>query len=183
MEYRCDLMTPMMCGVWLSKALHGIRHLALTGPPDALLVIDGGVIRDYTVKGCTHLIYPHLRKAHLTAIQCVHCSMSNAQRPDGLVVISDYKESIIKRSIKATHLTGININSSTGLHKTIEQHLFGYVYYQSKIRTFILLIACGTYLLTDMLKHMESRLVARDIGCLSRLSWVISRQHHASRQH
>ena len=130
-----------------------------------------------------HLIYPHLRKAHLTAIQCVHCSMSNAQRPDGLVVISDYKESIIKRSIKATHLTGININSSTGLHKTIEQHLFGYVYYQSKIRTFILLIACGTYLLTDMLKHMESRLVARDIGCLSRLSWVISRQHHASRQH
>ena len=113
----------------------------------------------------------------------VQCSMSNAQRPDGLVVISDYKESIIKRSIKATHLTGININSSTGLHKTIEQHLFGYVYYRSKIRTFILLIACGTYLLTDMSKHMESRLVARDIGCLSRLSWVISRQHHASRQH
>ena len=100
-----------------------------------------------------HLIYPHLRKAHLTAIQCVQCSMSNAQRPDGLVVISDYKESIIKRSVKATYLTGININSSTGLHKTIEQHLFGYVYYRSKIRTFILLIACGTYLYSQICRN------------------------------
>ena len=28
-----------------------VGHLALTGGPDALLVIEGGVIRDYTVKG------------------------------------------------------------------------------------------------------------------------------------
>ena len=72
------------CGVYC--------HLALTGRPDALVVIEGGVIRDYTVKGST---------SDESRTKCSVFAMSNARCPDVPVVISDYIDTTIKRSIKA----------------------------------------------------------------------------------